>query len=316
LAKRQITRIQELVYVLRVGDVMKKEVIEVAPSTPMGELRAVLRDNRISGAPVVEDGQLVGIISIEDFIGWLADGGPDCAIADRMTRNVISICEDEPVVQAVNKLKPFGFGRLPVINRHNHRLVGIITNGALIAGMLRKLDIDYRKAEMRNARSRHIFEDIDADRSALVFEYKVSGSTDLSRAGASAGGLKTTLLRLGMSPQTARRAAVAAYEAEMNLIFFAGGGLITARIEADTIRLQVEDQGPGIPDIAQAMRPGFSTAPDWVRELGFGAGMGLHNIQNCADRMSLTSTVGKGTRLEVDIQVERESEPAGDITET
>ena len=89
-----------------------------------------------------------------------------------------------------------------------------------------------------------------------------------------------------------------------------------ATVEPDTIRLEVEDDGPGIADIEQAMRPGFTTAPDWVRELGFGAGMGLHNIKKCADRRNLASTVGEGTRLEVEIFVEREGEAERDRAES
>jgi anti-sigma regulatory factor (Ser/Thr protein kinase) len=116
--------------------------------------------------------------------------------------------------------------------------------------------------------------------------------------------LKTSLLRLGVHPQTARRAAIAAYEAEMNLVVFTEGGHIRARVEPRAIQLVVEDGGPGIPDIEQAMQPGFSTAPNWVRELGFGAGMGLVNIKKCSDQMQLNSTVGQGTRLEVVIQLE------------
>ena len=311
MPKEAITRIQELVYSLRVGDVMKKEVIKVTPSTPMGELRAILRDNRISGAPVVEEDRLVGIISIEDFIGWLADGGPDCRVAERMSPNVQAIHDDEPLVQAVNKLERFGFGRLPVVERNNGHLTGVITKGDIISGLLKNVEVDSREAEMRAARSRHIFEDIVADKSALIFEYGITGK-DFGRAGAGASGLKTTLRRLGMAPQTARRAAIAIYEAEMNVVVFTEGGRIVAKVEPEMIHLEVEDNGPGIPDIEQAMQPGFSTAPDWVRELGFGAGMGLCNIKECADRMDLSSTVGKGTRLELDIFLERRGESERD----
>ena len=311
MADGQITRYQELVYELRVGDVMVTELITVTPLTPMSGLREILRDNRISGAPVLEDGRLVGIISVEDFIKWLADGSRDCPMRERMTKDVITAYEDEPLIRAANKLERLGFGRLPVLARDSGQLCGIITNGDIIAGMLKKLDVDFRHAEMRSAWSSYIFEDIISDHSVLTLEYQVVGGGSLDRAGASASGLKTTLLRLGMSPQIARRAAIATYEAEMNLIFFTDGGQITAKIEPDTIRLEVADDGPGIPDIEQAMHPGFSTAPDWVRELGFGAGMGLHNIRTCADRMDLTSVVGNGTRLEVDILVEHDGEPEG-----
>lgn len=299
----ETTKAQELIYELRVGEVMRKEVITVSSSTPMNELREILRQNRISGTPVVDDGRLVGIISLEDFIRWLVDGGPPCRIGERMSTELWTVYDDEPLIQAVTKLERFGFGRLPVLHRGNKRLTGILTKGDIIRGLLRKLEVGFREVEMRGARSKHIFEDIVADRSALIFEYIVTAG-DFSRAGTCASGLKTTLRRLGIAPQTVRRAAIAAYEAEMNLVFYAGGGLVTAKVEPDVLRLDVTDTGPGIPDIEQAMRPGFSTAPEWVRELGFGAGMGLNNIQKCADRMNLTSTVGKGTRLEVDILLE------------
>jgi len=300
LPELEITKIQELVYELRVGDVMQTDVVIVAPATPVSCLREILRDRRISGTPVVEDDRLVGIISVEDFIRWLAEGAPDCAIAERMTRDVITVFDDEPLIQAVNKLERFGFGRFPVLKRGSEEIVGVLTKGDSIAGLLKKLDVDYREAETRSARSRHIFEDILADRSSLIFEYDVVGG-DIERAGISASGLKTSLKRLGISPQTVRRATIATYEAEMNLIFFTNGGQITARVEPESIRLEVTDNGPGIENVEEARQPGFSTAPDWVRELGFGAGMGLHNIETCADKMLLDSTVGVGTRLEVSI---------------
>lgn len=309
-----MTKIQEMVYELLVREVMTKEVISVMPSTPMSNLREILRVNRISGTPVVEDGRLVGIISIEDFINWLSEGGPECPVADRMTRDVRTIHDDEQLVQAVNKLERLGVGRLPVVARDTGRLVGVITKGDIIGGLLRHFDVDHRNAEMRGARSSHLFEDILADRAMLTLEYRVRGA-DFSRGGASACKLKTTLLRLGLDPQTTRRAAVATYEAEMNLIVFTEGGRITVELGPEMMRLEVEDNGPGIPDIELAMQPGFSTAPDWVRELGFGAGMGLPNIKKCADRMRLDSAVGKGTRLEVEILMEHQGEPERDSAE-
>jgi len=84
----------------------------------------------------------------------------------------------------------------------------------------------------------------------------------------------------------------------MNIIIYTEGGELTALIEEDKIQVNAIDHGPGIPDIEKAMMPGFSTAPDWIREMGFGAGMGLPNIKNCTDKMKLESQVGKGTNLE------------------
>jgi anti-sigma regulatory factor (Ser/Thr protein kinase) len=92
---------------------------------------------------------------------------------------------------------------------------------------------------------------------------------------------------------------VAAYEAEMNLVIHTNrGGELRVEIQPDQVYLVATDDGPGIADTAEAMRPGFSTAPEWIREMGFGAGMGLQNIQRCADEFSLHSQVGTGTRLE------------------
>jgi len=308
LSEVELGKTQELTYQLQVGDVMNKNVITVAPSTPMKELRHVLRDNRISGAPVVEDESLKGIISIEDFIKWLTDGGPSCQISERMTEKVITLYEDEPVIQAVTKLERLGFGRLPVIARNTGKLTGIITKGNIIAGLLKKLDVGYRQQEQREVTANScVFEDIVADKKTLTLEYQIAGG-DFKSAGSSASGLKSLLLHLGNTPKTARRVAIAIYEAEMNLIFFTDGGKINAKIEPGLIRLEVKDDGPGIEDIEKAMKPGFSTAPDWVRELGFGAGMGLCNIKTCADKMNLTSDSDKGTRLEIEIALQNKYE--------
>ena len=304
MPQNEITRIHELVWELRVIDVMRSDVITVEPQTSMAELRAVLRANRISGVPVAADGKLIGIISLEDFIRWLTDGAAECMVADRMTTQVTVAYDDEPLVGAVSKLERLGFGRLPIISGSTGNLVGVLTKGDIIVGLLKKLDVDYRLAETRN-RAHEILQAIITDQSALTLEYRVSGG-DLARAGASAGGVKTALKRLGISPAVVRRVAIATYEAEMNLIFYTSGGRIVVKVEADRIHLTVEDDGPGIADVDQAMQPGFSTASDSIRELGFGAGMGLCNILASADKMDLKSDLGKGTLLQVEILMENE----------
>jgi anti-sigma regulatory factor (Ser/Thr protein kinase) len=106
---------------------------------------------------------------------------------------------------------------------------------------------------------------------------------------------------LGIHPHVIRRVAVATYEAEINIVVYTEGGEIVAEVRPNHIKIEALDKGPGIPDIEQAMQPGYSTAPDWVREMGFGAGMGLPNIKSCADEMQLRSTVGVGTHLTITI---------------
>lgn len=296
--KKKITRIQELIYELKVEKVMTADVITVTPQTSMSELRKILRNKRISGTPVVEKGKLVGIISIEDFIKWLAEGGKDTVVEKRMTGAVKTICRDEPLVHAVDKLDRHGFGRFPVVDREKGRLVGVITKGDIMEGLLRKLEIDYREEEIHRYRASHIFEDIIGDRTTLAFQYHIVGQ-DFKQAGTSASSLKKTLRRLGLHPRLIRRVAIVTYEAEMNIVVFTEGGEIIAKVEPQSILIEAKDSGPGIPDIEKAMQPGYSTAPDWVRELGFGAGMGLNNIQRCSDEMKLHSEAGKGTHLRI-----------------
>jgi anti-sigma regulatory factor (Ser/Thr protein kinase) len=103
---------------------------------------------------------------------------------------------------------------------------------------------------------------------------------------------------LGFPPDIVRRIAIATYEAEVNIILYSQGGEIIVSADKYKIKINAIDKGPGIPDIEKAMQPGFSTAPDWVRELGFGAGMGLPNIKNCSNVMKIVSRSGVGTNLE------------------
>lgn len=298
----EYSKIQEMVYELRVRDAMNCNVITTSPGVKMNELGEILRANRISGTPVMEGDKLVGVISIEDFIIWLDGEKQDCTIGKKMTTSVETLFADEPLIHAVGKLDKTGYGRLPIIDRERNTLVGIITKGDIIERLLRKLEIEYHEEEIHRYRASHIFEDIIGDKVALTFQSSVKGK-DFSRAGEASSGLKKTLERLGVHPQIVRRAAIASYEAEMNVVIYTDGGTITASVQPDRIRIDIEDTGPGIPDVEKAMQPGFSTASEWVREMGFGAGMGLVNIKKCADKMDLTSTVGEGTHLRIHIDI-------------
>jgi CBS domain-containing protein/anti-sigma regulatory factor (Ser/Thr protein kinase) len=300
--RAELTKSQELVYEMKTNEVMTTQVVAVTPQTSMDELREILHSHRISGTPVVSKDRLVGIISIEDFINWQANGSPEATVAETMTKTTITAYEDEPLVQVVSVLDRHGFGRLPVIQRGHKKLVGIVTRGDIIKGLLHKLEIGYQQEEIQRYRASHIFEDIAADHTMLIFEYYVAGN-DFKKAGFGATRLKKALGRLQIHPQVLRRAAIIAYEAEMNIVIYTEGGQLVARVEPDQITIEARDDGPGIADTELALTPGYSTAADWVRELGFGAGMGLCNIKKCADETNLDSRVGKGTRLEARIAI-------------
>lgn len=135
-------------------------------------------------------------------------------------------------------------------------------------------------------------------------EYVVKGDSFLE-VGEASTKLKGTLKMLGIPSGVARRASVVVYEAEMNVVIHAGGGVIKASIHPDHLIIEAVDQGPGIPDLELAMQEGYSTASDRVRELGFGAGMGLPNIKRNADELDIQTAPGKGTTLRAVLRFER-----------
>ena len=298
----ELTRVQELIYELKIEQVMTKQVITVTQDTRMGELKEVLRVNRISGVPVLEEDRLAGIVSIEDLIKALEEGDIEATVGQKMTRDVYTVCYKDSVIEAVKLFKRHGVGRLPAVDPQG-QLVGILTSGDIILGLLHAIGLDYHAEEIRKYRASHIFEDIVSDQTSLVLHYEVPAK-DLSCGGEASSKIKKALHCLGSDPAIARRVAIATYEAEMNLVIHTdNGGEIAAEICPDRIRILVVDDGPGIPDVQLAMQPGYSTAPDWIRSLGFSAGMGLVNIERCADELNIQSEPGAGTRVEIRITV-------------
>lgn len=138
--------------------------------------------------------------------------------------------------------------------------------------------------------------------SEIKLHYDVPGD-DFTRAGEASAHLKTQLKKLGLPSDKIRHVAIALYEGEINLAIHAGGGHIEVDVRPDTVEMLLTDTGPGIPDIELAMREGYSTAPDEVRSLGFGAGMGLPNMKKYTDDFKIESTVGEGTRLWMAVRI-------------
>lgn len=130
----------------------------------------------------------------------------------------------------------------------------------------------------------------------VCMEYRIEGNNFMA-AGTASNNIKNTLKMLGIQSDVCRRAAVIAYEAEINLVIHANGGILKAVISEDKLEISAEDEGPGIPDIEQAMTEGYTTASNQAREMGFGAGMGLPNIKRNSDLFEIESTPGVGTVL-------------------
>ena len=131
---------------------------------------------------------------------------------------------------------------------------------------------------------------------AIVLKYEVSPD-DFTRAGEASSDVKSKLKQMGVPPDAVRKVAIAMYEGEINMVIHAQGGEITVSITPEKIVMVLADVGPGIPDVELAMQAGYSTAPDAIRSLGFGAGMGLPNMKKYTDEMNIDTTVGVGTTI-------------------
>jgi serine/threonine-protein kinase RsbT len=142
-----------------------------------------------------------------------------------------------------------------------------------------------------------------SDDNILAQRFEIRGG-DFSNAGKTSTEIKEILQEIGIDPSIIIRASIASYEAEMNVVMYAQRGLLTLNITPEKVHFRLEDDGPGIENIELAMKEGFSTATDKMREMGFGAGMGLPNIRRNADKFEIFSEPGKGTTLDITIHLD------------
>lgn len=298
----EINRVEELSYDLKIHEVMTGTLKTVTPEIPLSQVLDILRVNRISGLPVVQADSLIGIISLEDIVRALQRNDLAAQTSQYMTREVVTVASYDSIVQALRTFTEKQLGRLPVLDE-NHKLVGMITKGDITRGILVALQKDYKEEEVRRYRASHLFEDIISERTTLVLRYTIKAG-DFTQGGVASSHIKRALLRLGADPQITRRCCIAVYEAEMNLIIHTtNGGILKLEVEPHRITMSATDDGPGISDIEKVFEAGYSTATEQVREMGFGAGMGLVNMKRCVDEIELTSTVGKGSKLVMRIYI-------------
>ncbi|WP_033164077.1 ATP-binding protein [Clostridium sp. KNHs205] len=137
----------------------------------------------------------------------------------------------------------------------------------------------------------------------IQLNYQVSAE-DFTRAGEASSDVKSKLKQMGVNPEIIRKVAIAMYEGEINMVIHAQGGVIQVTISPEEVHMVLKDKGPGIPDIELAMQAGYSTAPDKVRSLGFGAGMGLPNMKKYSDVMNIETELGIGTTVTMTVKIQ------------
>ncbi len=136
----------------------------------------------------------------------------------------------------------------------------------------------------------------------IKMSYEVPAN-DFTRAGEASSSLKSSLKKMGVDPEIVRKVSIAMYEGEINMVIHASGGKIDVTISPEEIEMILKDQGPGIEDIELAMQAGYSTAPDNIRNLGFGAGMGLPNMKKYSDELMIDSQIGVGTTVTMKVRM-------------
>ncbi len=312
--RRLLEKVQDAFKDMKVSEFMNENVVVVHPDRTLLQVKEIMRLKRISGTPVVDhEGRLVGIVSIEDIIKALEGGYISDRVEDRMTRNVIYLEPDETLKSVLEKFERFGFGRFPVVDEKG-KVIGIVTKNDILHGLLTKLASIYlhdrRKERVLESKvypsllERSLITGEELDKSKADFVFKVDYA-DLTLVGVGAAKLKKFLSEKGFDKSLVRRVSIATYEAEANVVIHSGSyGYIFCFLKEDSIVVRVEDYGKGIENVEQAMKEGFSTASDEVRELGFGAGMGLPNMKRFSDKMVIISEKGKGTIVEMSFFIE------------
>jgi len=279
----------ELIYQLKIKDVMKNAVITAKKTDTIRHIQAVMRENYINALPISEGRELLGIISIEDIIKALEGGYIDEPAEGHMTRNVIVLQDDMPLSFAISYLNKYRYGRFPVLNK-NKELVGIISSKDVVKSLLVEMNREVMRLEKINNKEEFAHDkSSEMDFTTVRYDFELAGraSTEIKKA----------LKNRNIDPKIIRRVAIASYELEINQVVHSLGGTISCTIQPDKVIVVAADNGPGIKDISLVLQEGWSTADEWIRSLGFGAGMGLPNTKRVSDEFYIESTPGVGTKV-------------------
>ena len=296
------TALTELIFSLKIKDVMSKDVVTAAKTDTLRTIQRRMKEANITGVPIVESKRLLGVVSMHDILTAFDEGTIDERAEKFMSRNLKVLEDDMPLSFAINYFNKYRFGRFPVLNK-NRELCGIITIRDINSTLLTEVNRIVEKLEDE------LHPIVQDDHGVESLQHYVVRH-DFENAGRASAEIKKLLKSHGLDPKMIRRAAVASYELEMNLVVHSSGGKMIFRMDENTINIRTIDNGPGIPDVDKALEVGFTTANDWIRSLGFGAGMGLPNVKRVADVFTLKSKVGQGT--EADLVIYRNPESSAE----
>ena len=309
IRERQIRLVHELMYQIKVEEVMTRNVVCFPSASTFRQIQLCMKNRGFSGTPIVDNGDLVGIVSIDDIITAFDKGYIDQPVSGYMTHNVVTVPASNSVITASNIFHKYRYGRLPVVSAAGSRhLVGILTFSDILSHLLLRVNSIAEGVEEQESKA--VDQVLRTAKDVLRFEL---APDNFDLAGMASTTIKKHLGACGVPTALVRRIAVICYEAEMNVIIHSLGGYLEVHILGDRVVISAVDEGPGIPDIEKAMQPGFTTANEKIRALGFGAGMGLSNMKRCADLFSVRSSMETGTEVEAVVLLETTPEPTGTV---
>ena len=292
-------RVKELIYGLRISEVMTSKVFAVTRNCTMRDVQAIMKNNAITGVPVVDNKRVVGIVTMNDLMNALEQGAMDNCVVAWMVSEVQTLAEEMPLSFAISAFNKFPFRQFPVVNKQNE-LAGILTFRNINLALIRELSKQLREMEEQHENPP------DPGSMKLSKIYQLH-RYDFEQGGKAATEIKEFLQRHGVPSAIVRRVAVASYELEINLVAHSIGGMLGFDITEDRVKISSHDRGPGIEDVGLAMTEGYSTANEWIRSQGFGAGMGLPNVKRVANEFAIESALDMGTMVQAIIYLKLEN---------
>lgn len=289
----------ELIQEHKISGIMSKELVSVAPEARMSEVKKLMKESGVSGLPVIKNRRLLGIISVEDLLNALEAGLMNDPVEKHMSRNPVVLEEQMPVSFAIDYFENYSYNRFPVLNE-NKEVTGMLTGRDIIMHMISVMNREIRRLEELAQDGTH------TEIGNIIRRYAVV-QNDFKNAGRASSEIKAILREHEVDRKIIRAVATAVYELEINQVVHSRGGEIVCRISDSSVEILARDRGPGIEDIDLALSEGYSTATDWIRSMGFGAGMGLPNIKRVADSFDIKSS-GRGTEIKVSVKLDNKSE--------
>lgn len=287
---------------LTASDIMTDAVHTLTADHKVAHAKELMKVKRISGLPIVDENQrLLGIISIEDIVKALELGQIGSLVSQVMSRNVVVLHPGDNLGTIVDRFNAYRLGRFPVVD-DDGKLLGIITREDILHGILERFNMIYIHDRKRSSTLNNDYSPITGERlqtNRAEFHYEIDHN-NIDSAGTGAAMLKQFLKKRNVDPEITRKVGIAVYEAETNVVIHSRSrGDVYCFLREDRIIVRVVDDGIGIEDLEKAMTEGFSTASDYVREHGFGAGMGIPNMKKFADKLVILSERNSGTQVEM-----------------